>query len=52
MLSKLSRNKALLFICDVQENFMPKTYRYEGALEAILLVQKIAKVFEIPVIIT
>ncbi len=52
MLSRLSRSKALLLVCDIQENFVPKTYCHEGALEAATMMAQSAEILGIPTLIT
>ncbi len=32
MIQRISRDKVLLFVCDIQNKFAPKTYGYEGLL--------------------
>jgi predicted N-formylglutamate amidohydrolase len=52
MTGRLSRNKALLLVCDIQDKFAPKSYGNLGVVEASSMMTRVAKIFNIPVLIT
>jgi hypothetical protein len=49
---RLVSDKALLFLCDVQDKFTPKAYKYEGVVETIGMMCEVAKFFNLPTLIT
>jgi hypothetical protein len=49
---KLIGEKALLFVCDVQDKFAPKTYKHEGVVEAVGMMCEVAGMFSIPTLFT
>lgn len=49
---RLIADKALLFVCDVQDKFAPKAYKPEGVIEAVGMMCEVARMFAIPTLIT
>jgi|LakMenEpi03Aug12_release.lakeMendotaPanAssembly.Ray.scaffolds.fasta_scaffold1026035_1 hypothetical protein len=49
---RLLRESAILFVCDIQEKFVPKLYGKEGLLEASAMMIRSAKVLGIPIVVT
>jgi nicotinamidase-related amidase len=49
---RISKNRAVLLLCDIQEKFMPTVYAHKAVQEAIVLSLKIANAFDLPVIAT
>ena len=49
---RLDRDKAILFVCDVQDNFAEDTYSYKGLMFVIEGMIKSAKLMNIPILVT
>lgn len=49
---RLDREKALLLVCDVQDNFAEDTYCYKGLMVVIEGMIKSAKLMGIPTLVT
>jgi nicotinamidase-related amidase len=49
---RLVGDKTLLFLCDAQNKFAPKAYKHHGVVESIGMLCKVAKLFNLPTLIT
>lgn len=49
---RLLADKALLLVCDVQDKYAPKTYKYDGVVESVGMMCEVAAMFSIPALIT
>jgi hypothetical protein len=51
-MKRLCRDRAMLMICDVQEKFAVKAYKYEGVIEASTMILRACSILKIPSITT
>lgn len=49
---RIEREKALLLVCDVQDNFAEETYCYKGVMVIVQGMIKAAKLMHIPILVT
>lgn len=52
VLSRLSANRATLFICDLQERFRPVIHRFDSVIKKSSFLVQCATTLDIPVLIT
>ena len=49
---RLNRENSILFVCDIQEKFVPKVYGREGVIEPSIMAIRSARILGIPILVT